>query len=903
MLAAVLFAGLLSMVLAYAADGSADLPAWSAPGSMAVRRVGSTVDAANSPIFFNNLDCSATTYRLAGSKEMLAGCFEQTAFGLFDSDHYKVIFNGSDEGLPLIPYTAHQLLAPWGRSMDLVSLEPVNNGGAIMALYSNPLAVMKDQHDLLGRVTAKQLVAAPDITLDDPSGKPLIVNPRTLAFSDGGSWLVVESLDGAFVRVNLATLAVTAFAPAYASPGNTGLRQSRVAVTEDGRFIAIANDDVGEFKVYDLSTCDGKTDGLKPQDCKSYDYHPFLSRNIGGLRAIRQVWFVNEGLLGFSALSDDHGADGDYELAPAGSITSLTDYIGLGDSYTSGEGAFDYIEGTDGPDNVCHLSVHSYPLLLSRDLFGRGGHSVACSGAVINDISRTDGGYAGQVKAGVGWRELEQSKPSFLESVETGFLPGYVAQHRFVKRWQPAIVTVSIGGNDIGFGDLLKNCVEPHISRHLSDNTCYNTYEQRLELTNLIDRTVPRWTALYKQLQRESPSTRLYAIGYPSIAVDNGNCALNVQLSKSELEFADETIDYLNRDIKKAAIAAGVTYVDISQALKGHRLCEAAGYAIAVNGLTAGNDAGPFGIGVLGRESYHPNVLGQELMEQSILRQTHNLKTPEPSQAAQDQADDGNAGGVQSASSSAKSLLDAPKTGGTVYALMPDDGLAPEAARRESSIPIRADGGRDGLRPGTPFSIRLDGPEGPVLGIVTSDSFGNLSGSVALPGGTAPGGHTLDAIGQGQDGGSTDVSQPLYVQANDHDADGDGIDNIMDTCSDAINSGQDSDHDGIDDICDSIIAATGAGTGSSGIAHAGTTRRPGRPLKPAKLAAGTSYAPRSLGASTTLHTERSDTPDSRAPRNVTWSVIRLFWLAIAATLLFLSFLASKFNKKVRFWLQ
>lgn len=912
-----MFSGVLCVVLAHAADSGGASPGWASPKSMAIRRVSSSTGAQATPVLFNNIDCTSVTYRLVASSTMRAGCFTETAFGMLDSDDYSVIFNGTDEGLPMIPYTAHQILAPWPKAMDLVALNPTALGGAVIGLYKNPLNAIKDQRDTLGRLTAKQLVSPPDLTLDDPSGAPLVVNPQTLAFSYGGSWLIAETLNGSFVRVNLSTLSVTAFAPAYGSQGSPGLLKSRVAVTEDGRFVAIANDVAGEFKVYDLATCDGKTDGLKPQACKSYDYHPFASQHIERLRSIRRLWFINDGLLGFNVLSDGHGADGIYELAPTDSIVSLADYIGLGDSYTAGEGAFDYVAGTDSPDNMCHLSNNSYPLLLSRDLFGRGGHSAACSGAVIDDIGSADGGYKGQVRGGASLGELQRSKPLFLESVESGFLPGYVSQHRFVERWQPAVASVSIGGNDIGFGDMLQNCVEPHISRHLSDNTCYNTYEKRLELVNLIDRTVPRWMALYRQLKRESPSTRLYAIGYPQIAVDNGNCGSNVQLNKSELEFANETVDYLNHDIRKAAEGAGVTFVDIGQALKGHRLCEAAGYDLAVNGLTTGGDAGPFGMGILGKESYHPNAFGQELIEQYILKQTQDLSVPVPPDGTGSVTDDAEADSATAVSA----LLDAPKTGGPVYTLVPDDGLAPGLGNRGLSVPVRADGTREGLRPGTPYAIRLDGPGGQILGTITSDSSGNIDGKITVPVGALPGGHTIDAVGGSEGSSLTDVSRPFYIAASDNDTDGDGIDNTTDSCPGAINSGYDYDGDGVDDICDGLIAPVGLGsTGGQG----------NDPSILAGSGGGTknAYVQGAIDAGNSVHNtvEAATIGDASASAHVLGAISangldesvgppsihsgldhalsrHLPWLILAVIVVSLSLMAGKFNKKVRFRLQ
>lgn len=810
--AILLGAWLLGVVLTRAAGDEAVAPAWANPSVMALRRVSAVDSAQHESNFLNNLDCTLMTYRLAAGNTMQTGCFTETSFGLVDSDSDTVIFNGTDEGLPLLPYWSSQVLAPWPQALNLVVLDAASTGGSYLSMYRNPLASLQDQRNALLQLSAKKLAAPPDLVLRDATGKQLVVNAQTLAFSDSGSWLVAETLGGSFVRINLATLDMTAFAPAFGSQGSPALLNSQVAISDDGRYVAIGNKDAASLKVYDLAACNGIVDNLKPQNCAAHDYFSFARQQINGLQAIRHLRFVNDGLLSFEAQTSDPAASGVYELAPQANITSLVDYLGLGDSYTSGEGAFDYLGGTDTDDNACHLSARSYPLLLTHDLLSAaGGHSVACSGAVINDVGSTSPDYQGQVRGVGSLTQLQQTQAALLNSIMTNYVPGYVAQQRFVKQYQPAITTVSVGGDDVGFGDILQKCVEPHIGLRLSANNCYGTYEDRLELTKLIDRTVRRWTALYKQLLAEAPGTRLYAIGYPQIADDKGNCALNVHLNQSELGFSEELIDYLNGAVRQAAEAGGATYVDVSQALAGHRLCETASYDVAVNGLTAGTDAGVFGLKIFGKESYHPNALGQALMEQAILRQTNNLTAALPSTPV-------NTGG--------QAILDAPKTGRAVNTLVPHKGLITGLVSRGRSTPMRASGTRDGLRPNTTYTIRLDGPGGPAVSATTSNATGDISASITLPGDTAPGGHTIDVTGNNQGGEPVDVTQPVYVPVSDNDADGDGIPDNLDTCPGATNSGQDSDQDGVDDSCDPLIGPSPVAGSQGGSGGSGSTGAP-----------------------------------------------------------------------------
>jgi lysophospholipase L1-like esterase len=758
---------------------------WTNPTTLSLSRANGIGGAQAQPNFLSNLDCTAITYRLTDSSTMNTGCFTPTAFGMFDSDSETIIYNGTDEGLHVLPSSANQLLVPWPNAANMVALDSASTGGSYISLYKKFPAVQQ-YRDGSGRLSGEQLVSPPDVTLKDASGQNLVINPQTMAFSSGGGWLVAEDYNDSFVRINLASLQMTAFAPAFNNPIS---QKSQVAVSQDGRFVAIQNLVNGSFRVYDVSACDGVVNNLAAQPCPSYEYWPFIDHRIDGLQSIQHVRFLNDSLLSFDAMSTSPVAAGTYEL----SLTpddSLTGYLGLGDSYTSGEGAFDYLEGTDSGENKCHVSVNSYPLLLTRDLFnGSGGHSVACSGAVIRDVDSDSDDYRGQVKNGSTYTELANSKA--LLDITDSFLPGYIAQQRFVRQYQPKTITVSVGGNDIGFGDILQDCVEPHLSLKPHGQDCYSSYESRQAILQLVDRAVPRWTALYKQLQAEDPPARVYALGYPSIADSGGKCGLNVHLSKSELEFADALIAYLDSDIQQAAHSAGVDYIDISQALEGHRLCEASGYDIAVNGLTAGNDVGFAGIEVLGHESFHPNALGQQLVEQAILRQTANL-----SQAHTD--------GVPPASDPS-SLLNAPKTGATIYALVPDDHLTKTVLRAGSSTQIKVDGLSIGLAANSPYAIGLDGPTGQILATAGSDDQAAIDAGFIIPKDLPPGGTTIDITGTSKTGEPVDVTQPVYITSTDGDSDGDGLPDASDSCPYAINSGQDSDDDGIDDGCDSSI--------------------------------------------------------------------------------------------------
>ena len=788
----VLFASIVVYTLAARASGAtaaASEPQWTSPSVMALKRINDTTSHQTQPVYLSNLNCSLETYRTPTDSTMRTGCFSESSYGQIDVDSTMVIFDGTDEAVPLLPNNPRQILVPWTKAENLVTLDTAPTGGSYLNMYKNPLATMQTVRNITGQVTAKQLTAAPDIAFRNASGGPLLINAQSITFSDNGSWMVVEVLGGSFERVNLGILQRTAFAPTYSRSGSPALDASSLTISRDGRYVAVENTYASEFKVYDLDHCGGSL-------CNSYNYWPFVQQHISGLRYLSHVRFVSAGLISFDASSSVDGQSGTYEIAPTDAIRSLIQYLGLGDSYSAAEGAFDYLAGTDDSGDTCHLSSRSYPLLLTHDLFSAaGGHSVACSGAKIHDIGDTDDRYAGQVRGVANWQQLSQAQPALLSSILTNYLPGYVAQQRFVSQYQPETITLGVGGNDMGFGDILQECIAYHPTVHNDINTCYATYEDRQELLDSISRLTTHLRSLYSEIHRLSPISTVYVVGYPQIVVNTGSCGLNVHLNTGELEFVQELVSELNRAVSNAAADAGVQYVDISQALAGHRLCEASSSSIAVNGLTAGKDSGAGGINIFGTESYHPNALGQQLIEQSILRQTNNLRSSLPKTSPPKTAP-------------SPVFTNHPKNGRQTSQVTKGTTITNKHARSGQTVPITIDTKRHGLVPNGHHTVHIDGQGGAVIGEIIGGS-----GSITIPG-VSPGLHTIVVTGTDQIDQHVAIVQPIVIDPPP------GTTNTQNTCPLVPASGVDQDHDGIDDACDQIIDPT-SGTISSG--GSGTT--------------------------------------------------------------------------------
>lgn len=792
--------------------------AWANPSVTAIKNLGQVSSIGQTEDVNNlNYDCTPETYRYQGDllKTMHNGCFVTTAFGSVDVRDGVVNMTGVDGAIPLHAPGGYAILPIPGEA-GIATASGAVPSGSYLHLYSYLPSQVQLQYDWTLRPYL-QLPPNSSFTLSDESGTPIIVNVQSMAYSTNGSWMVIESPWHSFLRINMANFDIFPFAPSFSGePYDLAQHNSEVAISDDGRYAAIASDEFGTFKVYDLSNCSGSSTGLIPLSCQSHDYHTYVAGQIAGWHLTRHLRFINDSLIDLHASGDS--GDNNYLLAPAASIDNLTEYLALGDSYSSGEGEFHYLTGTDTSNNKCHQSGSSYPYLLTHDVFGDG-HSVACSGAVINDIKSTDAAYEGQVQD-----KIARNKRLDVSEILANFTPGYIAQWEFAQKYQPKVLTVGVGGNDIGFANIIAACVEPHIG----NGTCYATYEDRKELTDLIDRTYQKWVDMYHQLQGISPNTAFYAIGYPQIAAIGGNCGVNVHLSADELQFAHDLVDYLNSVIQKAAADSGVTYIDISHALDGHRLCEATGASVAMNGLTAGNDK----LHVLGDESYHPNALGHELIEQAILHAANNFTGPAaptpPSPATLPSAPE------------TSPLFAAPKTGRSIRTVIPDNTIISGPVVRGSSLFLTVNGLKDGLQPNTSYTITLRG-DGTTLGTVHTDGQGNIEATVPIPAASSAGNQILDIDGTNLAGQSIDVTTTVYISLDDTDADGDAAPDQQDSCPFIVNSGQDADQDGIDDACDVTIVPAGTSSTPPSITSVSPGPTP---------AASDSGQGRTLGAST-----------------------------------------------------
>lgn len=624
------------------------------------------------------------------------------------------------------------------------------------------------------------------LELQNEDGSPFYFHGNYIyaqsTFSKNGRWMLLFDTSGYLIRIDLETLGISTYRVADPSQN----LWAAIAISDSGRYIAV-NDRVDDFFVLDTKECTETLDYIKvPSDeitCTTRSIKDYAAEYF---ESLYQAWaeFWNDDVLRVRGISKD-GQTGEEIIFRAPNTRLGTNYIALGDSYASGEGAYQYLPGTDDPNNRCHVSGRSYPFLLDRWLGLDSTHSVACSGARMNNIAM------GHIS------EASQNTKMPKDQSLGKWLPGYKWQIEHIK--DPSnpvdIVTVGISGNDIGFANKIKRCAYP--------GNCFDSTYERVQIAMEINFQFERVANLLSLLRREvlkkSPTAQVYLIGYPQIFSSSGSykgsCGANVRLTYNEVSMATSLITYLNNTLRQAAAKAGVNFASVEGALVGHRLCD--GSAIAgVNGLTAGNGAPSWSVGPFAIESYHPTLYGQFLLADAIQKQTSNFTKPMPRPNRSITAPDplrntfvGNATDIPS----------------DVRRLVFGSNITPDHVVKGSDYYLFL-GGDYNLAVGT-RAVVVFHSEPTTVGEFEVDHSGTLGVNYSVPNTLKPGMHTLHVYVETISGEPIDIYKSVYVASSEDDWDGDGVPNNQEPCGIIEPAYEDVDRDGIDDGCDGVISS------------------------------------------------------------------------------------------------
>jgi lysophospholipase L1-like esterase len=225
-------------------------------------------------------------------------------------------------------------------------------------------------------------------------------------------------------------------------------------------------------------------------------------------------------------------------------VASASQYVALGDSYSSGVGTRVFYS----EEGSCSRSPEAY----GPKIAAARGYTLsfqACSGAKTTDVN----------------------------SNQLGTLSS-----------STALVTITIGGNDAGFSNVILNCALYYFTCGSAISEANSFIANKLPA--LLDTT-------YNNIRAKATTAHVVVLGYPRLFTAEGKtCNVNFLTSSNEKKL-NETGDKLDGVISARAAAHGFTFVDPRSAFSSHEVCSSSEW---LNG-----QSNPLS------ESYHPNVSGQ----------------------------------------------------------------------------------------------------------------------------------------------------------------------------------------------------------------------------------------------------------------------------------------------------
>ncbi|MEU5843853.1 SGNH/GDSL hydrolase family protein [Rhodococcus sp. NPDC047139] len=224
------------------------------------------------------------------------------------------------------------------------------------------------------------------------------------------------------------------------------------------------------------------------------------------------------------------------ETTPAPAYDS---YVALGDSFTAGPGIPPQTEG-----DPCGRSGRNYPTLVAADLGIEDFVDASCSGADTPDLSQPQIAFGGA------------AVPPQYDSL----------------RPETDLVSVGIGGNDIGLVQLALGCVNFSPPPQGTSCAVTNTSGGIDRVDAAIDAFAPTYAAIVDEIRRRSPDARIVLVGYPT-GVRDGGCFPQQPIWPEDATYLQSKIDRLNTVMRKQAEASDVDYVDLQDSTRLHDAC------------------------------------------------------------------------------------------------------------------------------------------------------------------------------------------------------------------------------------------------------------------------------------------------------------------------------------------
>jgi lysophospholipase L1-like esterase len=211
-------------------------------------------------------------------------------------------------------------------------------------------------------------------------------------------------------------------------------------------------------------------------------------------------------------------------------------YVALGDSYAAGTGL------PQQTDAECRRSSGSYPAWIAETYKPAVFKDVTCSGATTRSLWNKQGSAAPQVNA--------LTKDTDL-------------------------VTVTLGGNDLGFSDVLTTCVLAGLSTREGTPCRDQLLGSGKNLDADFAKLSTRVPDMLADIKRRSPQARVVVVGYPNLfPADGSTCGSSVPLAKGDVTWLNQATNRLNLLLEMSAYTKQAEFVDTSSLFRGKDMCQ-----------------------------------------------------------------------------------------------------------------------------------------------------------------------------------------------------------------------------------------------------------------------------------------------------------------------------------------
>ena len=250
-------------------------------------------------------------------------------------------------------------------------------------------------------------------------------------------------------------------------------------------------------------------------------------------------------------------------------------YVALGDSFTAGP-----LIPVQIPPFGCLKSSNDYPHLAAPQIAPDWElRDISCSGAQTKHMTQPQG--------------VDPDGPN---------PPQFSALDDKTK-----IVSVGIGGNDIGFSEIIRNCS----SDSPEGSPCQDRYVVNGvdEISVRIQNTAPKIDAVLDGIAARSPKAGVFLVNYLPILPETGDgCWPTVPVARADVPYLRAKQRELNQMLADQAALNGATLVDAYTAGIGHDACQLP-VLRWVEPLVPVNAAAPF----------HPNLFGMQATARELV--------------------------------------------------------------------------------------------------------------------------------------------------------------------------------------------------------------------------------------------------------------------------------------------